>query len=241
MWDIPRACATASIRMRFFLSKEHLTPFGVVLQISTLLLHEVNFPNFHLLAQAHRYTNLTTKHVFSSSKVLSALPHVHTQKACPSSIASNTGPASAEHSPAESVPASPLTPIQEDMPEAPEAPVARVVIPPHAIKDLTVANCGWHDAQQTEYRAHGTFQSFARAAVHAYLNIKKTLNAQEQEARDNAIKAIEDKVPSFKNHEGHWGAVIVLKDQLKSQKDIAVKRSKRAAMKKQNAGSSVMA
>ncbi|KAF9256147.1 hypothetical protein L218DRAFT_950216 [Marasmius fiardii PR-910] len=167
--------------------------------------------------------NLMTTHVFSSSKVLSALPHVHTQKACPSSIvsntgssspASNTGPASAEHSPAESVPASPLTPVQEDTPEAPEAP---------------------HDAQQTEYR------SFARAAVHAYLNIKKTLNAQEQEARDNAIKAIEDKVPSFKNHESHWGAVVVLKDQLKSQKDIAVKQSKRAAIKKQNTGSSVTA
>ncbi|KAF9256941.1 hypothetical protein L218DRAFT_1006777 [Marasmius fiardii PR-910] len=145
-----------------------------------------------------------------------------------SASASNTGPASAEHSPAESVPASPLTPIQEDTPEAPGAPVTRVVIPLHAIKDLTVANCGWHDAQQTEY------QSFARAAIHAYLNIKKTLNAQEQEACNNAIKAIEDKVPSFKNYEGHWGAIVVLKDQLKSQKDIAVKQSKWAAMKKPN-------
>ncbi|KAF9261319.1 hypothetical protein L218DRAFT_1046877 [Marasmius fiardii PR-910] len=120
----------------------------------------------------------------------------------------------------DSVPGSPLTPVQED---APEPQAARVLIP--APRDLSVPTCGWHEAQQAEYR------NFARATVCAHLDVKKSLNAQGSEARDKAIRAIKDQVPVFKDHENHWGAVVVLKDQLKSMKDTEAKRRKREATK----------
>ncbi|KAF9258441.1 hypothetical protein L218DRAFT_948375 [Marasmius fiardii PR-910] len=120
----------------------------------------------------------------------------------------------------DSVPGSPLMPVEED---APKPQAACVLIP--APQDLSVPTCGWHEAQQAEYR------NFARAAVRAHLDVKKSLNTQGSEARDKAIQAIEDRVPVFKDHENHWGAVVVLKDQLKSMKDAEAKQQKREATK----------
>lgn len=38
---------------------------------------------------------------------------------------------------------------------------------------------------------------------------------------------IESEIPGFKNHEDHWGADILLRDQLKSMRDSNNKRKKR--------------
>ncbi|KAF9261962.1 hypothetical protein L218DRAFT_1001258 [Marasmius fiardii PR-910] len=97
------------------------------------------------------------------------------------STSSASSSSSTSTSTTDSVPGSPLMPVQED---APEPQAARVLIP--APRDLSVPTCGWHEAQQTEY------QNFARAAVHAHLDVKKSLNTQGSEARNKAIQVIKD-------------------------------------------------
>ncbi|KAF9268625.1 hypothetical protein L218DRAFT_520837 [Marasmius fiardii PR-910] len=147
--------------------------------------------------------------------------------ATPSSAAagpSSTGTSSsaaAGTSSTESVPPSPLTPQVDELAPEPTRAVPVLIPPPHK-KDLSVNNAGWHEAQQAVYR------ELAKTAIRGHLDFKKNLSDQDATARQNAIKVIEDSVEAFKNHKNHWGAVTLLRDQLKSMKDTAAKREKRA-------------
>ncbi|KAE9383606.1 hypothetical protein BT96DRAFT_951185 [Gymnopus androsaceus JB14] len=114
--------------------------------------------------------------------------------------------------PAPSTPGSPLTPVDDELPDGRSGRIRTILIPPPNTK-VTVANLGWPEEILPNYR------KIARAAVELYLDISHPLSEQATTALEKARADIEDAIPLFMNHQRHWGADTLLRDQLKSVKD----------------------
>ncbi|THU90381.1 hypothetical protein K435DRAFT_802033 [Dendrothele bispora CBS 962.96] len=119
-----------------------------------------------------------------------------------------------------SPPGSPLTPLND---ETQAQPVH--IAPPVSLKDLAVSSAGWNAAQQKEYRG------IARTAIEQHLDITLSLSRQDTAARDRARTHIENELKHFQNYENHWGADLLLRDQLKTLKDMEAARARREKAK----------
>ncbi|THV01938.1 hypothetical protein K435DRAFT_853355 [Dendrothele bispora CBS 962.96] len=119
---------------------------------------------------------------------------------------------------------SPLTPVAENSePATGEGSSQKVnlqlIPPPHG--SVTVINAGWSAQQQHDYRQIG------RDAITKFLEVGRCLSNQQPKPRNQARGYIESRIPTFTNHEGHWGADTILRDQLKSMKDTRNKKRTR--------------
>ncbi|KIK53083.1 hypothetical protein GYMLUDRAFT_250666 [Collybiopsis luxurians FD-317 M1] len=110
-------------------------------------------------------------------------------------------------------PESPLTPLDPE-PALPE-PCPILISPPHS--SVTISNTGWMQVLVKNY------WRIAREAVDAYLDYRICLADQDANALLEARDHIERAVPHFQAHMNHWGADVLLRDQLKSKKDTQVK------------------
>ncbi|KAK7030930.1 hypothetical protein VNI00_013876 [Paramarasmius palmivorus] len=103
--------------------------------------------------------------------------------------------------------------IMESAAAGPSREVHPILKPaPH--RRMTVANAGWGE-NVAKYR------KIAKQAI------GRCLSAQDAAARGKARSQIETLIPSFRTHEDHWGADVLLRDQLKIIKDSRNKAGKR--------------
>ncbi|KAK7029030.1 hypothetical protein VNI00_014740 [Paramarasmius palmivorus] len=70
-------------------------------------------------------------------------------------------------------------------------------------------------------------RKITKDAIETHLVVGRCLSEQEPTARDKAREHIESRIPAFKLHEDHWGADVLLREQLKTIKDTRVKAEKR--------------
>ncbi|KAE9387437.1 hypothetical protein BT96DRAFT_1079978 [Gymnopus androsaceus JB14] len=110
-------------------------------------------------------------------------------------------------------------------------PVRTILTPPPKSK-LTVNAVGWSDALKASYR------KTAREAVDLYLNVQHNLAQQNADVLDKARTHIEHELPALRNHQDHWGADILLREQLKNKKDTLAKADKRGAGSEKQEGES---
>jgi len=110
------------------------------------------------------------------------------------------------------LPDSPLTSIEPTAPSGSSREVLPIQIPPPST-EVTVANAGWHAELVPRYRR------IARTVIDTHLNISLALSEQDPEALRAARDKIENQIKGFSDHEDHWGANTLLRDQLKSVKD----------------------
>ncbi|KAJ3724207.1 hypothetical protein DFJ43DRAFT_1157903 [Lentinula guzmanii] len=111
-------------------------------------------------------------------------------------------------------PDSPLTPIAEEYPAdaVPEQTEPRVILVPPPLGPLTVSSLNLNTHVIRNYRA------IVKSAITEFkLDINRPLSEQEPKSRDEARtrSVIESSIARFKQHQGHWGADILLRDQLK--------------------------
>ncbi|KAE9387367.1 hypothetical protein BT96DRAFT_1005190 [Gymnopus androsaceus JB14] len=78
----------------------------------------------------------------------------------------------------------------------------------------------------------------AREAVDLYLNVQHNLAQQNADVLDKARTHIEHELPALRNHQDHWGADILLREQLKNKKDTLAKADKHGAGSKKQEGES---
>ncbi|KAJ3742027.1 hypothetical protein DFH05DRAFT_1462075 [Lentinula detonsa] len=129
-------------------------------------------------------------------------------------------PSSVLGSSSTSPPGSPLTPLDQDFgSSAPLEVHTNLIVPPTS--RLTVPNAGWDPQVLVTYR------KLARDAVDIELDYKIGLSTQDIDALNRARTRIENAIPEFKEHANHWGADLLLREQLKSKKDTIVKAKKR--------------
>ncbi|KAE9389937.1 hypothetical protein BT96DRAFT_1002764 [Gymnopus androsaceus JB14] len=140
-------------------------------------------------------------------------------KPAPIDISSSS---SCNHAP--STPGSPLTPVDDELPNGQSGRIRAILIPPPNTK-VMVANSGWPEEILPNYC------KIARAAVEIYLDISHPLSKQATTALEKARADIEDAIPLFMNHQRHWGADTLLRDQLKSVKDTRNKAATRLTKK----------
>ncbi|KAE9389193.1 hypothetical protein BT96DRAFT_1003491 [Gymnopus androsaceus JB14] len=79
---------------------------------------------------------------------------------------------------------------------------------------------GWSEVLKASY--HKT----AHEAVDLYLNVQHNLAQQKADDLDKAHTHIENKLPALRNHQDHWGAYVLLQEQLKNKKDTLAKAEK---------------
>ncbi|KAJ4477396.1 hypothetical protein J3R30DRAFT_3404746 [Lentinula aciculospora] len=114
-----------------------------------------------------------------------------------------------------SPPGSPLTPLDQDFgSSAPLEVHTNLIVPPTS--RLTVPNAGWNPQVLVTYR------KLARDAVDIELDYKLGLGTQDINALNRARTQIENAIPEFKEHANHWGADLLLREQLKSKKDTII-------------------
>jgi len=123
-----------------------------------------------------------------------------------------------------SQPVSPLTPLPNDT--CGENGLAqrepRVILVPPPPGTLAVASLDLHSSLARDYRA------VAKSVIIALkMDINLALSEQDTKCRDEARSRIEAEIPHFKHHEDHWGADILLRDQLKSMRDVNNKKGKK--------------
>ncbi|KAF9062073.1 hypothetical protein BDP27DRAFT_1428274 [Rhodocollybia butyracea] len=117
----------------------------------------------------------------------------------------------------DSSPGSPLTPLGNEPSNGSStvsSSACRIIFIPPPLTGVTVLTAGWSPDLLKSYR------SFARDAVKAHLDYSKSLSTQIPKAVEQAQQYIEDKIPLFKNHQDHWGANALLRDQLKSNPQV---------------------
>lgn len=127
---------------------------------------------------------------------------------------------SVESSKVASPPGSPLSELDDSISSL--LGVRMILTPPPKGK-LTVNSVGWSDALKGPYR------KIAREAVDLYLDVQRNLTKQSTDALDKARTHIENELPALRNHQGHWGADVLIREQLKNKKDTIAKADKRDA------------
>ncbi|KAJ3825930.1 hypothetical protein F5880DRAFT_1610691 [Lentinula raphanica] len=116
-------------------------------------------------------------------------------------------------------PGSPLTPVDDAFSTdtgCDATPEARPIFIPQP-NNPNINRVGWAPASLKAYR------SKAREAVERYLDHHISLASQDTTALAKAIDHVESVAVFFKVHEDHWGARLLLRDQLKSVKDTRTK------------------
>ncbi|THU81462.1 hypothetical protein K435DRAFT_809042 [Dendrothele bispora CBS 962.96] len=141
----------------------------------------------------------------------------HKKKKPPPIIIAAGGSLAAIESPLTSVEDNPELPTTSERP--PREVNVQLIAPPHS--STTVTNAGWSAKEQQLYRQIG------RDAITRFLEIGHCLSNQQPVLQHQAREYIESRIPAFTNHEGHWGADTILRDQLKSMKDTRNKRRAR--------------
>ncbi|KAE9383801.1 hypothetical protein BT96DRAFT_1105052 [Gymnopus androsaceus JB14] len=126
-------------------------------------------------------------------------------------------------------PGSPLSELDDSINSLPGV---RTILTPPPKSKLTVNAVGWSDALKASYR------KTAREAVDLYLNVQHNLAQQNADVLDKARTHIEHELPALRNHQDHWGADILLREQLKNKKDTLAKADKRGAGSEKQEGES---
>ncbi|KAF9058449.1 hypothetical protein BDP27DRAFT_1372615 [Rhodocollybia butyracea] len=127
-----------------------------------------------------------------------------------------------------SVPALPLTPVDEHAHDASSMDPSLTAADPVPIfipapGNAMVAGMNWNPALMKKY-----CRIPKEAITATRLDINVLLSEQDSTAWNNAHKCIETAIPQFQNHEKHWGANMLLRDQLKSIRDMQNKKQKKA-------------
>ncbi|KAJ3735320.1 hypothetical protein DFJ43DRAFT_1151484 [Lentinula guzmanii] len=173
-------------------------------------------PLFASTVQLRRHAVLAL-HETLDSKPRSYHPYPQTKRPVPSNV-----PA----------PGSPLTPITPEQPVGAGVrqtePRLILVPPPHGT--LTVPKLGLAEAVARDYRLIAK-----KVILDLTMDIHQSLTDQDSQSKNAARARIEHEIPHLKLHEDHWGADILLRDQLKSMKDVANKVSRRERRKNNEA------